>query len=612
MNAEILLQHFERLSEAPDAISRLRRFILYLAVCGKLVEQDPNDEPAADLLKRIQAEKMRFVKAGRARKEKPGILLTANGLPFPVPQGWQWSQLAEIGFISPRNDADGTTLASFVPMTLIPAEYGIPHKHEVRSWSEFKTGYTHFAEGDVGLAKITPCFENGKSTVFRGLTGGFGAGTTELHIVRPLLMNADYVLLFLKCPHFIESGIPRMTGTAGQKRVSADYFAYSPFPLPPLAEQYRIAAKVDELMVLCDQLEAAKAERDKNRDRLVAASLHQLQDSNSFTPRRQDAKRDEKAEQENLGALAPWRESIFLQNLPRLTTRPAHIKQLRQTILNLAVRGKLVAQDTNDEPVAGLLKRIQAEKARLVKEGKIKVQEMLPSITDGEIEYNLPTNWEPTRIGDLLTVIRGASPRPKGDPMYFSTKRTPYHWIKISDIRKHSKDRVLYDTDEFLTEAGMEKSVLLPKGTLVMTNSATIGIPIFLGFDGGCIHDGYLAFPYFPDSEISKDFFFVLIQTLQSYAMKMARGMAQLNLNTGLVRSFPLGLPPLAEQHRIVAKVDELMTLCDQLEAQLTTTQTDSRRLLEAVLYEALAPTLEGKPHDQRRRRPNIIVNTPY
>jgi type I restriction enzyme S subunit len=158
----------------------------------------------------------------------------------------------------------------------------------------------------------------------------------------------------------------------------------------------------------------------------------------------------------------------------------------------------------------------------------------------------------------LLTVIRGASPRPKGDPKYFSRDRTAYHWIKIADIRKHSKDRVLYDTDEFLTQAGMEKSVLLPKGSLIVTNSATIGIPVFLGLDGGCIHDGFLAFPHFPTEELSKEFFFVLFQTLQAYAVSRARGMAQLNLNTGLLRGFPLGLPPVAEQHRIVVKVDEL------------------------------------------------------
>jgi type I restriction enzyme S subunit len=280
----------------------------------------------------------------------------------------------------------------------------------------------------------------------------------------------------------------------------------------------------------------------------------------------------------------------LLQHFERISEAPDAIPRLRRFILDLAVRGKLVEQNPNDEPAAELLKRIQAEKTQLVREGKIKDQEPLAKIADDEIGFDLPANWFPSRTGDLLTVIRGASPRPKGDPKYFSVEKTPYHWIKISDIRKHSIGRVLYDTDEFLTKAGMEKSVLLPKGTLVMTNSATIGVPIFLGFDGGCIHDGYLAFPYFPDSEISKDFFFILFQTLQSYAVKMARGMAQLNLNTGLVRNFPLGLPPFAEQHRIVAKVDELMALCDQLEVAKTEREQSRDRLVAASLHHLNSP----------------------
>jgi type I restriction enzyme S subunit len=163
----------------------------------------------------------------------------------------------------------------------------------------------------------------------------------------------------------------------------------------------------------------------------------------------------------------------LLTHFDRITEYSRAIPRLRSFILDLAVRGKLIQQDPNEEPASELLKRISSERARLVKEGKIKAQEPQPPIEDDEINYNLPRNWEATRIGDLLTVIRGASPRPKGDPKYFSTERTPYHWIKISDIRKYSKDRVLYDTDEFLTEAGMQRSVLLPKGTLVVTNSAT-------------------------------------------------------------------------------------------------------------------------------------------
>ena len=259
MNAERLLAHYERIADAPDAIARLRRFILDLAVRGKLVPQDTNDQPASELLKRIAAEKARLVKSGEIRAPKAASMLQEP--PFAIPSNWRWSQLAEIGVLSPRNAAPDTLETSFVPMPLIAAEYGVANRHEIRPWGEIKKGYTHFAEGDVGLAKITPCFENGKSTVFRNLVGGIGAGTTELHIVRPLFVDRDYILLFLKSPHFIETGILKMTGTAGQKRVPANYFAHSPFPLPPLTEQRRIVVKVDELMALCDRLEAAHGPR---------------------------------------------------------------------------------------------------------------------------------------------------------------------------------------------------------------------------------------------------------------------------------------------------------------------------------------------------------------
>jgi type I restriction enzyme S subunit len=199
MNAERLLALYERVAEAPDAITRLRRFILDLAVRGKLVPQDPNDEPASELLKRIAKEKARLVKAGEIRIPKAVPLLFEA--PFSIPPNWQWSQLSEIGILNPRNTAADLLDTSFVPMPMIAAEYGLAHQHEVRPWGEIKKSYTHFAEGDVGLAKITPCFENGKSAVFRNLTGGIGAGTTELHIIRPLSAHPDYILLFLKSPH---------------------------------------------------------------------------------------------------------------------------------------------------------------------------------------------------------------------------------------------------------------------------------------------------------------------------------------------------------------------------------------------------------------------------
>ena len=229
---------------------------------------------------------------------------------------------------------------------MISTEYGVGHEHQPRPWATIKKGYSHFAEGDVGLAKITPCFENGKSTVFRNLTGGVGSGTTELHVVRPLFVNPDYIIVFLKCPYFIGTGVNRMTGTAGQKRVPTEYFANSPFPLPPLPEQHRIVAKVDELMALCDRLEAARSGRETTRTRLVTASFARL---NSPDP-------DPDVFQNHA--------TFALEHLTSLTTRPAQISALRQTIFNLAIRGKLIEQDPTDEPASDLLANLRTAKAK--------------------------------------------------------------------------------------------------------------------------------------------------------------------------------------------------------------------------------------------------------
>ena len=259
----------------PEHIHQLRQTILNLAVRGNLVPQDPNDEPSEELLKRIEREKGQIIKEGGIKKRKSLPPVIDNEVPFQIPPIWHWSRLEEVGFVNPRNSANDELRASFVSMSMISTDYGIPNNYKIRPWGEIKSGFTHFAEGDVALAKITPCFENGKSTIFRRLTGGIGAGTTELHVLRPIIINPDYVLIFLKCPHFIESGIPRMTGTAGQKRVPTEYFAYSPFPLPPLAEQHRIVARVDELMALCDELLVRLSTTTTTRQRLLESSLHE-------------------------------------------------------------------------------------------------------------------------------------------------------------------------------------------------------------------------------------------------------------------------------------------------------------------------------------------------
>lgn len=561
MNAERLLAHYEKIADAPDAIARLRRFILDLAVRGKLVPQDAGNESASELLKRIAKEKARLVKAGEIRTPKAIPALSEQ--PFPIPSNWRWSQLAEIGVLSPRNEAPDHLEASFVLMTLIAAEYGVANQHEIRPWGEIKKGYTHFAEGDVGLAKITPCFENGKSAVFRNLTSRMGAGTIELHIVRPLFVDQGYILLFLKSPHFIETGIPKMTGTAGQKRVPTEYFAHSPFPLPPLAEQNSIVAKVDELMGLCDRLEAARAGREVARDRLAAASLARLNapDPETF----QDDAR------------------FALDALPALTTRPDQIKALRQTILNLAVRGKLVPQDANDEPASELLKQLKKARTALEAKGKIRKDKgKSPSHYGGEQGFDLPSRWSWARLTEIGQTQTGTSPS-SANPALFGNF-TPF--IKPADL---DGNQINYDGPG-LSEIGIVHSRLAAENSILMVCiGATLG-KVNTTARPVCFNQQINALTPFLDGLTAFVAMALKASDFQSLAWSKAGTGTLPIISKGKWEVLPIPLPPLAEQHRIVARVDTLMALCDRLEASLTATAATRRRLLDALLAEALAP----------------------
>lgn len=232
----------------------LPKSILQAAVQGKLVSQNKNDEPASELIKRIQAEKTKLIKEGKLKKEKFLPPIMEDEIPYDLPDEWVWCHIGDIVITNPRNSLADDTMVTFLPMSLISQDYFGGHKQDTKLWKEVKSGFTHFAEGDVLLAKITPCFQNGKSCIAHNLCSGYGAGTTELHVLRSILVDSRYLLLFLKCPIFIKAAEKNMTGTAGQQRVPTDYLRQFLFPLPPLAEQQRIVAKVDELMTFCDEL----------------------------------------------------------------------------------------------------------------------------------------------------------------------------------------------------------------------------------------------------------------------------------------------------------------------------------------------------------------------
>ena len=254
------VEEFGKAQEALDKLNeelpdRLKKSILQEAITGRLVPQDPNDEPASVLLDKIRAEKKQLVKEGKLKKkdleETP---ISEDEIPFDIPESWEWVRVKEVFSINPKVVADDNADAAFIPMEKIKACYGSRFSYEIKKWKTIKSSFTCFADGDVAFAKITPCFQNRKSMILKNLPNGIGAGTTELKVLRQYAETIvrEYLLYFLASSYFIDEAT--FKGTANQQRIIVGYLENKLFPLPPLAEQKRIVAKIEQLLGEIDKL----------------------------------------------------------------------------------------------------------------------------------------------------------------------------------------------------------------------------------------------------------------------------------------------------------------------------------------------------------------------
>lgn len=546
-------------------IKKLRELILELAVRGKLVPQDPDDEPASELLKRIAAEKAELVKQGKIKKQKPLPEISEEEKPFELPEGWEWVTLATVGEIvgggTPKSDNPQFWAKNGIKW-ITPADlYGLKGKYITSGARDISP---------AGLSNSSARLMPKGSVLFssRAPIGYVAIADAELSTnqgfkscVPYIKESAEYIYYFLLAS---AKKIDAEASGTTFKEVSGAIVSKILLPLPPLSEQLKIVSRANELMSLCDQLEQQSLTSLDAHQQLVETLLGTLTDSQNA---------EELAEN--------W--TRISEHFDTLFTTEASVDALKQTILQLAVMGKLVPQDPNDEPASELLKRIAQEKAQLVKEGKIKKQKSLPPISDEEKPFELPEGWEWSYLSDIGILARGRSKhRPRNDPTLYADGTIPL--VQTGDVARSNGCINTYSA--LYNQLGLSQSKLWNKGTLCITIAANIADSGILNFDA-CFPDSVVGFtPY--ENEIPVLYFHYFMMTIKSTLEKFAPSTAQKNINIDILSQLFFPCPPLEEFHRIVDKVQNLLSVCDVLRAYIQSAQQTQLHLADALTDAAI------------------------
>jgi type I restriction enzyme S subunit len=535
MNPEQLFAHFDRVSEAPDAVPRLRRFILDLAVRGKLVEQDSNDEPVAEMFN--------------------GNGLEADKVAFEIPEKWF---PVRVGTVLDLQYGKGLSAKERSEQGSVPV-YG----------SNGIVGYCETALADDPAIIIG---RKGSAGALNLCNGPSWTTDVAYYLIPPSFFHIRFLLIALQT-----LDLDRL-GKGVKPGLSRSDACQLSIVIPPLPEQDRIVAKVDELMALCDQLEAAREERERQRDRLAAASLNQIRKPS--------------------GDEGTFREHarFHLVNLSKFTHRQDQIPAIREAILDLAVRGKLVPQDQKEEHAQTGVTIVEADAKEAIRLGIIRYHGIAEALDFSEL-YEIPPGWRWTRLAEITR------------PVPYSIKRGPFGSSIRKDMfvpegfkvyeQQHAISGDFTRRRYYINESKFKElsSFELKPNDIIVSCSGTVGRVAIAPHDieRGIINQALLKLSLH-ESAILNAYFLILFPAffMNTDTLTNLQGTAQKNIpGVGVLRELPFPLPPLPEQHRIVAKVGELMALCDRLESQLVTIQTENHRLLEALLQQALEPALE-------------------
>lgn len=482
---------------------QLRNSILQLAIEGKLVEQRSEEGTAEELYQLIQKEKEGLIEAGQIKKQKRLLPIQEDEVPFDIPATWEWVRVGDLVELNPKNDLEDGVEVAFIPMACIMDGYKNKHLQETRYWKEIKKGFTHFADNDIAIAKITPCFQNRKSVIFKNLKNGFGAGTTEISVIRVInnLLINEYLLWFFKSEYFIFNGVKSFTGTAGQQRIHKDYLSQCLIPIPPIMEQKRIVQKIETIFPIIDRYENA---------------WHKLNELNKKFP-----------------------------------------EELQKSILQAAIQGKLCKQKYEDGFDESLVKAISLEKEYLIESGQIKKQKELAPIQEDEIPFDIPKGWQWDRLGNISTYNQ-TKEKVKAVDLDGST------WVlDLENIEKNTGKIINYITAKDKNVRG--EKVIFYKGQLLYSKLRPYLKKILIAPDNGVCTPELVPFDILGGCNrkyilyvLKSPYVDFLINSV-TYGVKMPRVSADTMLN------ILIPIPSINEQNIIVKIVERLNILCDKL-----------------------------------------------
>ncbi len=550
-------------------IKKLRELILELAVRGKLVPQDPNDEPASELLKRIAAEKAELVKQGKIKKQKPLPEISEEEKPFELPEGWEWARINDI--------ASFTNGYAFKSSEFQNSGVGIVKIGDIDSSGFISTaGMSYVSEKKINVLPEEMRVNPGDMVIAMSgaTTGKLGFNKTKStfllnqRVGKIVTYSVDKEFIYHYLSTRIEENLSISLGSA-IPNISTAQINNIIIPIPPSDEQVKIIARVKLLISLCDQLEQQSLTSLDAHQQLVETLLGTLTDSQNA---------EELAE--NWARISEHFDTLF--------TTEASVDALKQTILQLAVMGKLVPQDPNDEPASELLKRIAQEKAQLVKEGKIKKQKPLPPISDEEKPFELPEGWEWCKFGLTSEFINGDRGSNYPNKNEYVSQGIP--WINTGHIEKNS---TLTVTEmNFITEGKFNelRSGKIQKGDLVYClRGATFGKTAFvIPYETGAIASSLMIIRPFITEMGGYIYNYLTSPFGRSQIYRFDNGSAQPNLSANSVMLYSFPCPPLTEQYRIFSQVGLLHELCDKLKTRIKTAQQTQLHLADALTDAAI------------------------